>query len=49
MYDQEKVDEFIFRSENLAKSVDKEKAFLIITQEIGNCEDKYLNEYTNCI
>jgi hypothetical protein len=49
MYDQEKVDEFVFRSENLAKSVDKDKAFLIISQEIGRCEDRYLNEYITAL
>ena len=45
MYNQEKVDEFVFRSENLAKSVDKDEAFFIISKEIDSCEDKYLNEY----
>ncbi len=45
MYNQEKVDEFVARSEDLAKKIDKEKAFLIISKEIENCEDKYLNEY----
>lgn len=49
MYDQEKVDEFIFRSENLAKSIDKDKAFLIISQEIETCEDRYLNEYITAL
>jgi hypothetical protein len=49
MYDQEKVDEFVFRSENLAKSIDKDKAFLIISQEIDKCEDRYLNEYITAL
>ena len=49
MYDQEKVDEFIFRSENLAKSIDKDKAFFIISQEIDTCEDRYLNEYITAL
>ena len=49
MYDQEKVDEFIFRSEDLAKTVDKDKAFLIISQEIESCEDRYLNEYITAL
>ncbi len=49
MYDQEKVNEFVFRSENLVKSVDMDKAFLIISQEIDNCEDKYLNEYITAL
>ncbi len=44
MYDQEKVDEFVLRSENLAKRVDKDEAFLIISQEIDSCEDRYLSE-----
>jgi hypothetical protein len=49
MYDQEKVDEFVFRSENLAKSVDKDNAFLIISKEIDSCEDKYLNDYITAL
>ena len=49
MYDQEKVDEFVFRSENLAKIVNKDTAFLIISQEIDSCEDKYLNEYITAL
>jgi hypothetical protein len=49
MYDQEKVDDFIFRSENLAKGLDRDKAFDIIADEINNCEDKYLNEYITAL
>ena len=49
MYDQEKVDEFISRSEDLAKSVDKNEAFIIISKEIDNCEDRYLNEYITAL
>ena len=49
MYDQEKVDEFIFRSEDLAKTVDKDNAFLIISQEIDSCEGRYLNEYITAL
>jgi hypothetical protein len=49
MYDQDKVDDFIFRSENLAQSVDKDKAFEIIVHEIDNCEDRYLNEYITAL
>ena len=49
MNDQEKVEDFVFRSENLSKSVDKDKAFAIITEEIDNCEDKYLNEYITAL
>ena len=49
MYDQEKVDEFVFRSENLAKTVDRDKAFLTISQEIESCEDSYLNEYITAL
>ena len=49
MYDQEKVDEFISRSEDLAKSADKDEAFIIISKEIDNCEDKYLNEYITAL
>ncbi|MDI9871499.1 hypothetical protein [Flectobacillus roseus] len=39
MYDQNKVDEFFFRSEELIGKVDKEEAFSIITKEIEDCED----------
>ncbi|MFN4008177.1 MAG: hypothetical protein ACK4HE_11765 [Chitinophagaceae bacterium] len=49
MYDQEKVDEFISRSEKLAKSADKDEAFIIISKEISNCEDKYLNDYLTAL
>lgn len=49
MYDQEKVDEFVSRSENLAKSIDKDDAFIIISKEIDNCEDRYLNEYITAL
>jgi uncharacterized protein HemY len=49
MYDQEKVNDFVFRSENLAKTIDKNKAFDIIIDEINNCEDKYLNEYITAL
>ena len=49
MYDQEKVYEFVFRSESLAKSVDKDKTFLIISQEIDSCEDEYLIEYITAL
>ncbi|MDI9859483.1 hypothetical protein [Flectobacillus roseus] len=45
MYDQNKVDEFFFRSEELIGKVDKEEAFSIITKEIEDCEDQYFNEY----
>ena len=49
MYDQEKVDEFVSRSEDLAKSVDKDEAFKIISKEVDSCEDKYLNEYITAL
>ncbi len=49
MYDQEKVNEFVSRSENIAKSIDKDEAFLIISQEIDSCEDLYLNEYITAL
>lgn len=49
MYDQEKVNDFVFRCENLAKSIDKDKAFNIIVGEIDNCEDKYLNDYITAL
>jgi hypothetical protein len=49
MYDREKVDDFVFRSENLARSIDKDKAFAIIAEEVDNCEAKYLNEYITAL
>lgn len=49
MYDQQKVDEFISRSEALANIVDKDEAYLIISKEIDNCENKYLNEYITAL
>ena len=49
MYDQEKVDEFIFRSESLANAVDKDKAFDILVAEIDKCEDRYLNDYLTAL
>ena len=49
MYDQEKVDEFISRSEDLAKCVDQNEAFIIISKEIANCEGRYLNEYITAL
>ena len=49
MYDQEKVDEFISRFKDLAKSADKDETFIIISKEIDNCEDKYLNEYITAL
>jgi len=45
MFDQSKVDDFVYRSENLAKSLDKDEAFLIISQEIEGSEAAYLNDY----
>ena len=49
MYDKKKVDDFVFRSENLAKNVDKDKAFTIIVNEIDNCDYRYLNEYITAL
>lgn len=45
MYDREKVDDFIQRSEAFIQEHDKDKAFQIISAEIDACEDSYLNEY----
>lgn len=45
MYDQEKVDDFIQRSDEVIQEQDKDNAFQIITAEIDTCEDRYLNEY----
>ncbi|HEY8916825.1 MAG TPA: hypothetical protein VIM87_10310 [Chitinophaga sp.] len=49
MYDQEKVNDFIFRSENIAKKFDKDEAFAIISSEIDACEDRYLQEYITAL
>ncbi len=45
MYDLEKVDDFIFRAENIAKSCSKAEAFLTISAEIDACEDIHLNDF----
>ena len=45
MYDQKKVDEFILRSENIIESRNSDEAFLIISSEIDECENRYLNEF----
>ncbi len=45
MYDQEKINDFYLRAENIANTLDKDTAFKIITNELDNCEDRYLNDY----
>ena len=49
MYDQEKVNEFVSRSETLAKRLDKDEAFKIISAEVDRCDDKYLNDYITAL
>ncbi|MDF0720732.1 hypothetical protein P0M11_12045 [Kaistella sp. PBT33-4] len=49
MYNQEKVDDFIQRSEEVIQNHDKDGAFHIISAEIEACEDKYLNEYITAL
>lgn len=49
MYDQEKVDDFIDKAENIAKTFDKATALRMITEEIDLCEDRYLNEYISAL
>lgn len=49
MYNQEKVDEFVSRSEDLSKNIDKDEAFIIISKEVDTCEDRYLNEYITAL
>jgi hypothetical protein len=49
MREQEKIDEFIIRSEILAKSADKDRAFEIICHEIDKCQDRYLDEYITAL
>jgi hypothetical protein len=43
--DYTKIDEFILRSEDIAKAHDKEEAFKIITSEIDVCDNTYINDY----
>ncbi len=45
MYDLEKVDDFIFRAENIAKSCNKAEAFLTISAEIDACDKIHLNDF----
>jgi len=49
MYDQEKIDDFILRSESIAKNFDKDESFTIISTEIDNCDDRYLHEYITAL
>jgi hypothetical protein len=49
MYNQEKVDDFIQRSEEVIQNNDKDNAFKIISAEIDSCEDRYLNEYITAL
>lgn len=49
MYHQEKIDEFVFRSEGISKTLDKDEAYKIISAEIDNCEDRYLHEYITAL
>jgi hypothetical protein len=45
MYDYNKPDEFFLRSEQVIKENNADQAFLIITSEIDQSDDLYLNEY----
>ena len=49
MYNQEKVDDFIQRSEEVIQNHDKDNAFRIISAEIDACEDRYINEYITAL
>lgn len=49
MYNLEKVDDFIQRSEEAIQNHGKDGAFHIISAEIEACEDKYLNEYITAL
>lgn len=45
MYSDEKLNDFCERAEKLSKTLDKDEAFKIISSELDQCEDKYLNVY----
>ena len=45
MYDQDKINDFYLRAESNANTLDIDEAFKIITNELDNCEDRYLNDY----
>ncbi len=49
MFDQSKIDDFLFRSENISKISDKDIAFKIISSEINTCDDRYLHEYIGAL
>ncbi len=49
MYNQEKVDSFIQRSEVVIQNRNKDDAFQIISAEIDACEDRYINEYITAL
>ena len=45
MYDQEKVNDFYLRMEDITRGLSIDESFKIISAEIDNCEDKYLYDY----
>jgi hypothetical protein len=45
MKTQQEIDDFIFQIEIQAKSLDKDEAFSVISDEISRCDDKQINEY----
>ena len=49
MYNQQKVDDFIQRSEAVIQNHDNDKAFQIISAEIDACEDRCVNEYITAL
>ena len=49
MNDQEQIDDFISRSKNIAKNLDRDEAYTIISSEIDMCDDRYLHEYITAL
>ncbi len=45
MNNQEKIDDFHLRCEDIAKRLNKDEAFKVISIEIDHCEDRNLNDY----
>ena len=45
MYEQEKINDFYIRAENILATLDKNEAFKIITAELDKCDERYLNDY----
>lgn len=49
MYNQEKVDDFILRAKDVAKTLNKDEALEKLIAEIDSFDEKYLNECINAL